>query len=708
MRMLKVPVIELKTKKVTSYIEKVYNVDDFPYDRYRQASRSYKNNVSYYNISAAFDIETTTIDGIKDEKDKYIIPPYGFMYQWQFCVKDTVCFGRTWEEWLTFMKRLRRGLQLTENKKLVIYVHNLSYEFQFMKDFVTIESLFAKDARKVMKMATKCYEFRCSYFLSNMNLIKFCENSELCVHYKMSETYDYKKLRTPKTELSDEELAYCYNDVRGLCECIDTLLRDDDMHTIPLTNTGYVRRDFRKAMKANKKNRILFEKTQLNVEEYQMLRRAFRGGNTHASRFHSNKIHENVNSYDIQSSYPGVMLTDEFPIGKFMKVTLDTKEKLDKYCNEYCVVLEIEIINIKVKENVAIPYIDIAHCIKQSKIVNDNGRVLEAEYISLTLTNIDLNIIMNTYDFTDLIVVNAMYSRKGKLPKELRETVMKFYTLKTELKDIEEKEYEYSKSKNKVNSSFGMTVAALDHSEILYCNHEWSEIKPELEDALESYYKGRNNFLSYQWGVFITANARLHLQKLLDKVGTDVIYTDTDSIKFINHENIKYFDEANKELIEIAINNDIPAFATDKKGIDRYMGIWDCETEGDKIYRRFKTLGAKKYCYEQLGEVKDPITGKKEKKLLLHTTVSGMHKKKGAKAVGNIENFNIGTTFTDVGRTTSWYNEDEIKTITINGDTFTTASNIGIVDTTYTLGITDEYFEILEEYVDNLTDMYYN
>jgi DNA polymerase type B, organellar and viral. len=692
--MLDVPTYNPKTKETLLVSEQVYNIDDFPYSKYRQAKRIYnhKNQTSYYNISASYDIETTTIDGIKDDKGKYVTPPYGFMYQWQVCIKDTVCFGRTWEEWVTFMKRLRVGLQLSEKKKLIIYVHNLSYEFQFMKDFVTIHSLFAKDARKVMKMNTLCYEFRCSYFLSNMNLIKFCENSQLCKHYKMVDNYDYRKLRTPNTELTDEELAYCYNDVRGLCECIDTLLLEDDINTIPLTNTGYVRRDFRKEMKANKKNRANFEKTQLNSEEYKMLRRAFRGGNTHASRFHANKIHEKVYSYDIQSSYPAAMLINEYPMGKFMRVTLDTQEKIDKYCNENCVVMDIEFFNIKVKENITMPYIDIAHCVKQNKIVNDNGRVLEAEYITLTITNIDLDIIRRTYDFDGLNVTNAIYARKGKLPQEFRETVMKFYKLKTELKGVEGKEYEYMKSKNKVNSSYGMTVTAIDHSEIMYTNHEWTEIKPELDEALEQYYKSRNNFLSYQWGVFVTANARKNLQDLLDLVGLDAVYTDTDSIKFINIENNKHFEEANKRLTKLAYENDIPAYAVDRKGVKHPLGIWDCETKDDDIYTQFKTLGAKKYAYYQNGK--------------FHTTVSGMHKKKGAKAVGNIENFIIGKTFADVGRTTSWYNEEEVHNISVQGEIFTTGSNIGIVDTTYTLGITDEYFEILENYVVNLVECY--
>lgn len=667
--------------------EVAYNVDDFPYDRYVQADRVAKKGTSYYNIATSFDIETTTIDGVKDTSGKYIINPYGFMYQWQFCVNDCVCFGRTWEEFIVFRERLIEGLELNENKKIVIYVHNLSYEFQFMKDFLNIKSLFAKDKRKVMKCVTDCFEFRCSYFLSNMNLMKFCENSKLCTHYKMADTYDYRKVRTPTTPLSGEELAYCYNDVRGLCQCIDTLLLEDDILTLPLTNTGFVRREFRSKMRT-KQNRRIFIKTALNQTEYSMLRRAFRGGNTHASRFYSGKKIKNVYSYDIQSSYPAVMLTDDYPMGKFTAVTLNTQQKLDDYCKNYCVVMDIEFFDISIKDDISIPYLDIAHCLKRSNIVNDNGRILSADYVSLTITNIDLDIIRRTYDFEGLKVTKAMYARKGKLPLEFRQTLMDFYKVKTELKGVDGKEYEYMKSKNRVNSGYGMTVTAIDHSEIEYEEHEWFEIVPNIDESLEAYYKNRNNFLSYQWGVFVTANARKHLQDLIDLVNTDIIYIDTDSIKFINDYNNDYFTKANEALIEIATNNDIPAYATDKKGVDMFMGTWDDEG----IYKEFKTLGAKKYCFIKFNKK----TGKDE----FHITVSGMSKKKGALRVKTIDNFAIGNRYSDVGRTTSWYNESNIIELVVDGETFTTASNIGILESTYKLGVTNEYAEILENYVD--------
>lgn len=682
MKYITVPTIKGEKKEI------VYNIYDFPYHTLNELPICNKKKMSYYNISASFDIESSSIEPPKAD-DMYLYTPYGFMYHWQFCIYGLVVFGRTWEEYQTFLDRIRETLHLNDNLKLVVYIHNLAYEFQFMKEFIKIDSMFSKDKRKPMKVISKGIEFRCSYFLSNMSLAKFCENSELCYHYKMTDDYDYRKIRTPATLLTETEEAYCYNDVRGLCECIDTLLENDTISTLPLTNTGYVRREYRQSMKT-KQNRYNFVKTALNEHQYTMLRRAFRGGNTHANRFLANMVLKKVYSYDISSSYPSCIEMDDFPIGKFAKVKLNNQNKLDYYCNNFCCVLDISLFNVRTKKGVVIPYIDIAHCYEKSNIVNDNGRVLQADFIHLTITNIDLDIIRSLYDFDGFIVNDAIYATKGKLPKELRIKLMDFYTAKTQLKDIEGKEYEYMKSKNRLNATFGMMVTDVAHSDVSYDQHsmEWNEVKPDLEGSLEQFYKSRNNFLSYQWGVFVTANARKRLQVMLDIIGRDVVYIDTDSIKFQNEEHIKEFEEINRELIKQAEKNDIPAYVDrtdikDGKEVTKrfYLGTWD----NDGNYIRFKTLGAKKYCFE------------KEKKghKKFEITVSGMSKKKGAEAVGTIDNFAIGRTYHDIGRTTSWYNDVKPHKITIEGVTFTTASNIGILETTYTLGVTNEYWALI-------------
>lgn len=260
MYQLNIPIIVNGTEDVS--LETIYSVDDFPFSEFqtlrecRKRGRK-KNPIVYYDIEMAFDIETTTLEKLDYERynktGEKVVKGTAFMYQWQFCIKDTVCFGRTWNEFLSFCEKLHLCLQTSDKKRAVVYVHNLSYEFQFMKDFIEMDEIFARDAHKVMKCFSHRYgiEFRCSYFISNMSLSKFCENSEGVIHYKLVDTYEYKKLRTPTTPLTEIEQGYCYNDVRGLCECIRALRKEDNLAEIPLTSTGYVRREFRRAMQAD-------------------------------------------------------------------------------------------------------------------------------------------------------------------------------------------------------------------------------------------------------------------------------------------------------------------------------------------------------------------------------------------------------------------------------------------------------------------------
>lgn len=675
-------------EKIKYVNETVYNVNDFPYKELCCKKLIKKNNGKnskyYYDIVSTFDIECTTIEPPYTLNKKghkvYEYTPYGFMYHWQWCVGGYVCFGRTWEEFLIFVDKISEILDLKVNKCLVVYVHFLSYEFQFIKDFFNIVSVFAREERKPIKFNTSNgFEFRCSYFLSNMSLAKFCENTQNVTHWKMSgDEYEYNKIRTPYTPMTEKELGYCYNDVMGLYECIKELLKDDTLATIPLTNTGYVRREFRSVMQ-NEKCRRQFEKLSLDLPQYEMCKNAFRGGNVHANRFLTNKVLKNIKSFDIQSSYPAVINTEYYPVGKFMWANLN-KSNIDYYLNNYCVIMFVALKNVCIKKDVVIPYIDKGHCIDiTKKHTIDNGRVLQADCLTIYLTEIDFKIIKNTYNFSNYKVIKAMYSERGKLPLELREKMLEYYDNKTKLKGVEGKEYEYLKSKNRLNSTFGCMVTDITSDDIKYsCDNGWETVSVNKEEALEKYYNSRNSFLSYQWGVYVTAHARNHLQILLDKVGMDVVYCDTDSVKFCNVEtNTKYFEEENKKLINVSYNNDVRNFS-EKDNKKYILGVWD----DDGFYDEFKTLGSKKYCY----------TDKKG----FHVTVAGMNKKKGAERVGNVNKFNIGTTFSDVGRTTSWYNDETIHSITVNGDTFTTASNIAVIETTYTLGVTDSYFEVLQ------------
>ena len=706
MRMIKVDIVDhfddqgdpvYKTVK-----EPVYTIKELPLlKKMMECKDSHKRGINYLNIPCAFDIETTNIYKKNDKGEIITDPaPFAFMYQWQFCIDDCVTFGRTWNEFMVLIQELARRMNLSLNNRLVIYVHNLPFEWAFMNRFINYHEGFFRDDRKPLKIVTsEGIEFRCSYALSNMSLSKFCKNEIGVKHYKLVDTYDYDKIRTPLTPLTEVEEAYCYNDVRGLCECIRSRLLNDTLTTIPLTSTGYVRRDLRAAVTGDKKYRKLFRNNALDKNLYTMCRDAFRGGDTHANIDYSRQLLKNIHARDEASAYPAAMMMDLYPQTAFTKMNVSTY--LNRDTSEYALLIEVIFKNLVYIGNTGIPYIPLAKCkqFTSDKIV-DNGRVIFASLVQMTITDIDLEIIKREYLFDDILMRNIYASVYAPLSDKIKNVVLDYFRKKTLLKGDPDSEYEYNKSKNNLNSTYGCMVMRIDQHLITYddTTHEYNQDDTELEELLSKFYKSRNSFLSYQHGVWITANARLRLRKMLWEVGSDVVYCDTDSIKFRgDHENT--FEDKNKILIEAAIK--AGAYAETKKGKVKYMGIWEdeCKDFDNGVYDEFKTLGSKKYVYSA---TKD---GKKE----VISTIAGVNKSKGSKYFKDhgIKSFDIGTTLFDSGHLTAFYNDDNIHEITIDHCKFLTASNLALIDNTYKIGVTGEYLYLLEQAIANREDLEY-
>lgn len=716
MRFLNVPIVyKIPGKDPVEKIqqEKIYNINELSFlGKMMQCKDSKKrvyedgrtSSINYMEIICAFDIETTNIykkdpDGkpLKDPR------PYAFMYHWQFCFDDQVVFGRTWEEFVALLSTLEKRLNISLKNRLVIWVHNLSFEWQFMRCFLEYESGFFLEERKPLKIVTNAgIEFRCSYALSNMTLQKFCENEKDVIHYKLEgDKYDYYKIRTPITPLTEYEEGYCYNDVRGLVECIKSRLQDDTLATIPMTSTGYVRRDLRNAVRENKKYRAHFLNSQLNEHLYSMCRTAFRGGDTHANSGRADQININAWSWDIKSSYPAVIMEEDYPYSAFAK--MDVSYYLNHDMSEYCLLMTVVFFSIKYdkrgKNYCGMPYIPLAKCSHYSaRRVVDNGRVVYAEFLEMTITNIDYDIICNEYIADDIKIGEIWASKKAPLCQQIKDVTLDYFATKCRLDGIESMAYEYSKSKNKLNAIFGCMVMRIDQSMVSWDPKllNYVDNTPPTAEALAKFYNSRNNFLEYQCGLFITCHARLRLRKMLWKCGRDVIYCDTDSIKGIN-EHTNDFVSANKVLQELAIKNN--AYAEDRKGNPVYMGIWECETlpadQGGKgLYQEFKTLGAKKYVYKQDDKIK--------------STIAGVNKKAGAKYFSEhgVDGLTRNAVITESGHLTAFYNDDTIHKITVDHCTFTTASNVALVDNTYKIGVTEDYADILLKGLENILDIY--
>lgn len=722
-------IAELKRKD--GQVDKItcYEQHEFPYhvlNRKVILSKSKKNASGYMTQFATFDIESTTIrppeyiDWVKHDK-KYKLDkkywPYGFMYHWQMCVNGVVCFGRTWPEWLTFMQKVRDIYELSPEERLIIFVHNLGYEFQFIRNFLERDfggyEVFAAQPRKPMHVKTNNgFEFRCTYKLSNMSLEKFCENERDCIHPKAVDDLDYKIIRTPSTELNKREFGYCIADVVGLYESVQSIMKHekDTLVTIPLTSTGYIRRDVRRECRRDIRYREkYFLGTRIDEQVYIMLKEAGRGGNTHTNRYMAGDIWKNADSFDEISGYPAMqLLKPEFPISKFTAYgEIEDRAEFETLNKKYATLFRVVFRNLRVRKEIPMPYLPISKATDYSRkeYEADNGRFLMAGCAAFTLTNIDWKILKLQYQWDEFFVTDMHFAKKGYLPEAIRRAIKRHFTEKCKLKlkiheleDLEEltKEQEallenynylYGKSKNRLNGIFGMTYSDVVRDTITIDEEsgEWKVSKPEdIEHELDKYYKSKNSFLNYAWGVWTTALNRYHLETLLQATGGygigeghsgRVIYCDTDSSKCIDVD-YQLIDELNQKIIEENIKADA---YVDIEGERFYLGLYDKENK--EPIKEFKALGAKKYAYVD--------------KKGLHVTISGVNKKLGAEELGDIKNFAPGMKFIKAGGTCLYYNDDQIHYIKVNNEKILTASNIGMVDSSYTLNITDEYAALI-------------
>lgn len=581
--------------------------------------------IYYYNVPCAFDIETTSfyidengqvIDYAEKMKRKQHIPDYNpekraIMYVWQFGINGNVIMGRTWEEFFSMLDKIAELLNLNEKKRLMIFVHNLSYEFQFMCKWVQWYKIFSIDVRKPIYAITENFiEFRCSYLLSGYSLANL---GNQLLKYKVNKLVgdlDYSLMRNSKTVLTEKEIAYCINDIRVVMAYIQEKIENENgLTNLPITKTGYVRQFCKKNClylpNTHKRNmkyyKRIHELTISNMNEFNLLQRAFAGGFTHANAYYVGDICNNVASYDFTSSYPYVMVSEKFPMSRGVKVDIKSKEEFQVYMNDYLCVFDICFINIMAKETNDNP-ISVSKCFKKSNVVENNGRVVCADMICTSITNIDFNTIEMFYSWESMTISNFYVYTKNYLPTELVKCVLDLYEDKTVLKGVEGKEIEYLKSKEMINSVYGMSVTNPLRDEYIFDGKEWETIESnpvELFSMLEKHNDSNNRFLYYIWGIFVTAYARRNLFTGIHAVGDDYIYSDTDSIKLFNHEKHKeYFDGYNK-IVEMKLRKACEYHGIDfekvqpktKEGKTKRLGVWDFEG----VYTHFKTLGAKRY-----------------------------------------------------------------------------------------------------------------
>ncbi len=401
------------------------------------------------------------------------------------------------------------------------------------------------------------------------------------------------------------------------------------------------------------------------------------------------------------------MVSERYPSSEFRKCRL---QKRDDMIDNFAYLLVVKFNNIKCKyfNN----FISVSKCRKIKGGKYDNGRLICAEEIEIVLTDVDFKFIFNTYKFDDYEIIEAYYSKYNYLPELYMNFVLEKYVKKTEYKDVEGKELNYIKEKNKFNALYGMSVTNTIRDEVIFDELGWHEEEISNEEIEKKLLEEKNKtFLSFAYGVWVTAWARKNLLENVIKLDEYVVYCDTDSIKLKQGFDKNIINNYNKSVIEKIKNVsnlleiDIKKYKPkDKKGNERMLGLF----ENDGIYKKFITQGAKKYCYikekenEKIKDTDNIVKKGKTKSEVLEITIAGVPKR-GARELKKIEDFkdNLVFHFENTNKNLLLYVDDMSPTLITdylgNEEIITDKHACVILPTTYILGKSEEYTKLISD-----------
>lgn len=666
-------------------------------------------------LSAPVFLDTETSKHVERDKNGKVTVAYGWVYVFGLEFAGVYYEGRTITELLTVLEEIRDANGCSaDGTHIVVYVHNLSYDLQYLKDWLIkrygMFEMLATAVHKFITFTVDAFEFRCSFRLANRSLDKWAKDLGVTSQKAVGEI-DYTETHYQTEPLSEAQHHYLKMDVLTLRDCVYEQFRmfGDNVQSVPLTSTGYVRRATRKNFRKRKGCVEDFRKTALSTGSYIFCCREFSGGMTHGNRFYRGRIVKGkIRHGDFDSHYPTQQRARKwgFPASRFhLHYDHNDKRRGDSwdmhrlldFAHGHCMLIEIAFRNIKVKPGVTLPYAQASKFIEGRQAdwkrpIIDNGRILQSFGTSIVVVNeIDLTILNEDYTF-DYDVLTIYAAKRGPIPDYIAETVDYFYSEKTRLKNVVKKlESEHADPekireakkdlqlvKGMLNAIYGMSATRICRTNFsMDTLGNWTEeplTVEMIEDQLSKYYKNFNSFNPYQCGIYTTALARYQLWYVIKYViGYDnYLYCDTDSAFYIETpENKKRLEEYNAGLRANAEKNG--AYIELEDGTRKYYDNF--ADEGEDI-TEFIFLHAKAYAYKTSdGELKITVAG-------VPQITNGVTREQ---ELGCIENFKNDFTFTINGGTQAIYTEAMPHTIIENGYPLELASACIIENTTKTL-----------------------
>lgn len=579
--------------------------------------------------------------GLSNTNNDYVV--YGENLEQFFETLNKICYNNVSLEKLSSSK----VKSIKSKMKMQIYIHNLAWDIEFMKYYLLKNGYEYYNSKVKDKKKINCKHEPLSFnivennnivYSANVNLkptnityrkkvkkefvnikdtvfpdIEFLDSFKILAEkleniaknvikiddkfHKLSNEYDYDKIRLDGHKLTELEKMYLYNDVYILKEMINQFYLP--LGTNKNTASGISFDKFIIGKYGDDKPYKKFLEDYPDLSEkpkiFDIIKKSYRGGWTQVNNKYKGKHLKNINgtSIDINSSYPAI-ISGHLKLSKKYDGTLlpygepilyegykecSNKElnlltiEFDKFYNKNSdnLIGEIQVgsINSEIFGRIGTDYIHTN--IINGRAKGTNGRSLTSRY-RLNVWEYELDSILENTVFENYKVIETLTFKANK--GNFKEIVDYYTELKIEGK----------KEKNSVKTTFAKIILNSFYGK-LASNYERIERKLSLKNGLVQneqtdikYYSDKRYYPAFASAV--TAWARVNLRTVLYKVGyNNVLYFDTDSLYTL--------------IPKDKIENLLGVYEENKEGLlDSYvLGKWDIE----KTYKEFKAIGSKKY-----------------------------------------------------------------------------------------------------------------
>ena len=512
--------------------------------------------------------------------------------------------------------------QHMNGEKTVIYFHNMSYDYTFLRQYLfkvfgyPVKQLNTKPHYPISMEFANGIILKDSLILAQRSILKWAKDLGV-EHQKQVGKWDYDKIRNQGDKRTSDEDDYIECDVLAGVECLAEVMHylKKNIYSIPLTATGIPREQVRIRGEKHGAHDAYVRMAPDWVDQL-VFEDAYHGGYVHANRHFleytiTELVEGIVKCFDFSSSYPFCMLAFKYPCEAFRHRADCSAEYIFRNNDEYAYVFKFKAYDIKLKDPThPMPALQYSKCKKKINAVLDNGRILKADYVEIYLTDIDLEVIDRYYTYKTLDgqmnCQDVMVAAKDYLPRWFTDYVYECYKNKCELKGGDP--VAYAIAKTIINALYGMCVQKPVKENIIE-DYETGDYKPDesfnYAEEYEKHVNRQTSILPYQWGMYVTSYAFRNLFELGECCET-WLYSDTDSCYGINWDmdKVNAYNDKCKALLRA---NGYDAVVIN--GREFWLGIAEHDPEDD-TYKEFRFVGAKRYCGRHMdGSMKLTVAG---------------------------------------------------------------------------------------------------